>query len=512
MREEYVEDMFPVECRRRIVDEAQEVVRVPKLKEVNRKQLIIRPCDIEKLIEADHAARGIWELVSSLDLSGYYKEIASEQGEAGRPAIDPKVLVSLWLYAYSEGVGSAREISELCRYHPAYQWLTGMEEINHHTLSDFRVKNKVALDELMINCLGVLSHHRLIQLEGAATHDGSKIRANAKGSSFHRENTLQDHLETARQLLEEMGDPCQEGESRKAAAARRAAQGKCQRVHAALQTLEEMKRKKTKADARVSETDPDARVMKQPNGGFNPSYNVQITADTQHAIIIGVGVSQSGNDRGQLPAALHRVHNNLGKPPGKLLVDSDFVTRETVLEMSQGPTELISPVVDRQGISQEQFERRGIAPEFRSECFTYQKNNDTYICPAGKILTFYSKEKDPGITRFFYRANLQDCQNCRLKQQCCPKTQYRSICRNQQDKLIDDFEAKMQTPKAKEIYKKRTEVAEFIFAWLKEKMRLRQFRLRGLVKVTMEITWAAIAYNIRQWLRLVWRPLKLVQP
>jgi hypothetical protein len=105
--------------------------REPRLKRVNREQMVLRAVDVEKLIAADHVARAIWELVGRLDLSGFRAAIASVEGEAGRPAFDPQLLISLWIYAYSEGVSSAREIERRCEYHPAYQWLTGLEAVNH---------------------------------------------------------------------------------------------------------------------------------------------------------------------------------------------------------------------------------------------------------------------------------------------------------------------------------------------------------------------------------------------
>jgi transposase len=53
---------------------------------------------------------------------------------------DPQLLISLWIYAYKDGVSSAREIARWCEYQPAYQWLSGLEVVNYHTLADFRVR------------------------------------------------------------------------------------------------------------------------------------------------------------------------------------------------------------------------------------------------------------------------------------------------------------------------------------------------------------------------------------
>lgn len=479
----------------------------PKIKEVNRNQMFMRAVDVEQLIEAEHPARGIWEFVSGLELNAYYEGIQSEEGEAGRAAWDPRVLISLWLFAYSEGVSSAREVSRRCEYHPAYQWLTGMEIINYHTLSDFRIKNK-GLNEMFKDTLGVMSYQGLIGLERVA-HDGTKIKANAKGSSFRGEASLQEHLEAAQKHLEAMGDPREDANPRKDQAAKRAARERREKVQTALRTLKEIQTSKPAAErdrVRVSQTDPDARIMKQADGGYAPSFNVQATTDAQAGLIVGIGVTQSGNDRRELSKAMQRVQEILVQAPKQVLVDTDYVTRETILEMANSQSELISSVVDRKGISDRQYERRGVAKEFHSEAFCYNQADDTFTCPAGKTLTFDRKETRPGITSFFYNARRQDCQQCIFKQQCCPKTQARSVGRNVEEKIIQEFNARMQTPEVKAIYKQRSQLAEFCNAWIKDKMRLRQFRLRGLIKVTLEITLAAIAFNIKQWIRLRWLP------
>jgi transposase len=97
---------------------------IARVKTINRKQMLLRATDVEGLVEYDHPVRAVWEMVGQLDLSSYRQGIASVAGSAGRPAMDPQLMISLWIYAYSEGVSSAREISRLCEYHPAYQWLT----------------------------------------------------------------------------------------------------------------------------------------------------------------------------------------------------------------------------------------------------------------------------------------------------------------------------------------------------------------------------------------------------
>lgn len=130
-----------------------------RLELVNRQQMVWRTIDVERLIEEE--------------------AIGAVEGRAGRPALDPQLLISVWIYAYSEGVGSAREIARLCEYHPAYQWLTGLETINYHSLSDFRVEHQAALDELFTQVLGLLSAEGLVTLQ-RVMHDGTKVSRPAR--------------------------------------------------------------------------------------------------------------------------------------------------------------------------------------------------------------------------------------------------------------------------------------------------------------------------------------------
>lgn len=184
--------------------------------------------------------------------------------------------------------------------------------VNYHTLSDFRVENKEALDKLFTHLLGLLSAEGLVSLE-QVMHDGTKVGAQAGSNSFHREATLEEHLQAARKRVGELGDP-QHGEE---------ARERVQRLEMARKELEKVRAAKSgeqKQEARVSLTDPEARVMKQADGGFAPSYNVQVTTGAQEKIILAVGVSQTGSDFVELVPAIGRVEENLGEKPARLVL------------------------------------------------------------------------------------------------------------------------------------------------------------------------------------------------
>jgi transposase len=481
----------------------------PRVKPVDRSQLTWQMLDVERLIESDHPARAIWELVGRVKLEGFYAPIEAVEGTAGRTPWDPRLLVSLWIYAYSRGISSAREIARRCTYEPAFQWLCGMGEVNHHTLSDFRVDHDGSLRELFVQVLGVLSSEGLVSLE-RVMHDGTRIKACAGSDSFRREGRLKEHLAAARQQVEAMGDPRKEEPARQGAARRRAVRERQQRLEQALEELEQIRAGKRgdKEQARASQSDPQARVMKQSDGGFAPSYNVQLSTEASHRIIVGAGVSQSGSDFVHLIGAVAQVEQNLGSKPAQVVVDGGFTSRENIMAMAEQGVDMIGSLPEANPSSAGQQRQRGVSEKFHLDQFSYDAQQDTYRCPAGASLTPKGREFCPGVVFHKYVAKAEVCGACQFRSECCPGNEHhgRSVVRAVHSPVVRQFAEKMQTEAAKSIYRQRGAVAEFPNAWIKDKLGLRQFRLRGLLKVGLEVLWAALTYNIQQWIRLSWRP------
>jgi transposase len=487
--------------------------RRARVKPVVRNQLMWRPVEVEQLIPADHPARAIWELVGQCDLSGFYAKIEAVEGVAGRPAHDPRLLISLLIYGYQEGIPSAREIAERCTYHPAYQWLVGAETICAHSLSDFRTAHGEALKALMVQVLGLLASEGMVDLE-QVTQDGTKIRASAGSDTFRRQATLEKQLQQARQRVEELEREDSEVVSQRSIKAQqRAAREQLSRLQKAHEELQKVQAKcsaEDKAEARVSLTDPEARIMKQNHdGGYAPSYNVQFTTDAKHTIIVGVDVTQEGSDAEQLQPAMQRVEEEAGQAPKQVIADSSYTSRENVVKMAATAIDLIGPPRNGEAQKETLYKIRGVAPEFRAEAFAFDAASDHYICPAGKILPYRSKQVEVGQTKYYYTAEAQDCTACAHRGQCCPKSKQRTIARTEEGPEMKAFRAKMETPEAREAYKKRGPVAEFPHLCIKERFGLRQFSVRGLVKVKLEALWVALSFNIQQWFRLCWRPQRL---
>jgi transposase len=463
------------------------------VRKVNRAQMYWRAVDVEGLVAEDHPARAIWEFVGRLDLSGYYECIQSSAEAGWRPAFDPQLLISLWVYAYSLGIGSAREIARRCEWDPAFQWLTGGETVNYHTLAEVRVQRRAELEETFTEVLGLLSAEGLIQLE-QVMQDGTKIRALASGKSFRQERVLRRHLERVREYVREVGTAEPEGESARVQAAReRAERQRRQRLECAVVELGRLHA--SKSNARVSITDPEARVMKQSDGGFAPSYNVQISADASHGAIVSLDVVQDGNDRHQLLPALERMRQQMGRQPQHLVADGEYTTRANIEAMQERGVDFVGSLRKEESPEQQKA--------WSAKAFLYDEQQNCYVCPQGKLLRPDGWQIRSGVRYHRYRARPRDCQSCPQKPACCGHHHSRNLLRPEPSPAVEAFRQKMSTDQAKALYRKRSPVVEFCHAWIKSKFGLRQFHVRGLIKAKTEMLWAALTYNIQLRLRLL---------
>jgi len=332
----------------------------PRVLRPNRLQLELRPSDLESLLSEEHRARAIWDFVEGLDLAALYDAIRAVEGHAGRPAIDPAILLALWIYATSEGVGSARALERLCEAHNAYRWICGGVAVSAHTLSDFRVLHGAVLDDLLTQSVGRLMAEGLVELTHV-TQDGIRVRASAGASSYRRRQKLRTCLREARrqveQLRRELDDDPGALSRREAAARERAARERQQRVKQALARMQEEEgqrgeRAKTrpgeeKKEVRVSTTDPEARVMRMADGGYRPAYNGQLAADAASQIIVAVDVVTQGTDHGQIEPMREQIEQRYGTSPGAMLVDGGFVSLADIDAVEGRGCRVYAPTMQR---------------------------------------------------------------------------------------------------------------------------------------------------------------------
>jgi transposase len=418
---------------------------LPRVQQAQRDQMEWLPTVLDDLISHDHQARSVWEFVGKMNLSPLYARIAAVEGEPGRSPIDPKILMSLWLYATIDGVGSARRLNDLCIHHHAYRWLCGGVSVNYHTLADFRTQHAELLSQLLTESVASLLSAGLIELNRVA-QDGMRVRASAGSSSFRRRATLEECYADAKAQVEALQAESEEADPaashrRQKAARQRAAREKTARLQQALEEMskleaqKESREKGSKKKARVSTTDPETRKMKMADGGFRPAYNVQFSTTTDTQVIVGVDVSNSGSDGGQLAPMNEQIHERYDQSPHESLVDGGFTTLKDIetLTTSEHGTTVYAPIKDEE------------------------------------------KKRTQGEDPFAPRRG--------------------------DTAAIAAWRQRMGTAEAKEIYKQRAATAECVNAIARNR-NLWFIRVRGLVKARAIALWYALAHNLRRALAL----------
>jgi transposase len=415
----------------------------PRLETANRQQIEMRLASLDQLLPEDHLARIVWEMVQAMQLEPFYARIRAVEGDVGRPAIDPRLLVAVWLYATLEGVGSARALARLCEEHLAYQWLLGGVSVNYHTLADFRVDYEAELDQLLTHNVAALMREGLVDLEQTA-QDGVRIRASAGASSFRRKETLQACLQQAEQRVEQLkagidSPGSQPLSKRQQSARQRHARERVERVKQALKEVEKIEAKKEKNReskrknrvSRASTSDPEARVMKMPDGGFRPAHNGQLNVDMKSRIIVGVDVSQEA-DPHLLERMLEQTEERYQQRMAEHYVDGGFRSNPGVTAAGKKGVLIYTPIP-----------------------VSYNAQS-----------TKRPEEIQPGDS---------------------PQ--------------VVEWKMRMQTPEAKEKYKGRAATVEWANALLRNR-GLYQFVVRSLKKARAVLLWFVLAHNLMQTLNL----------
>jgi transposase len=315
-----------------------------RLREPMRDQVSLQVHDLEGLIDPDHPARVIWSYVERQDLSRLEQAVRARAHRPGQAPASPKLLLALWLYATTQGVGSARALARLCESENAFRWLCGGVSVNYHGLSDFRVAHGELLDELLVKHVASLSTAGVIDL-GEVVQDGVRVRASAGSASFRRRKSLHKEQRKARRLVErlrqEREDDPQATDRRLRAARERGAREQAERVERALGKLAELERedgkpgkRRSKAkgakqrEPRASTTDPQARVMKMADGGYRPAWNCQIATVAQGQVVVAAGAMTTSSDRGLQEPMLEGLRQRYGRLPRRHLIDGGYHKNE----------------------------------------------------------------------------------------------------------------------------------------------------------------------------------------
>ncbi len=494
---------------------------VARIRRAVRNQVEWMERDLDSLVAEDHPVRGVWAFLERLNLAGFYGGIQATPDRPGRPATDPKVLLGLWVYATTQGVGSARELARLCEEHDVYRWLRGGTPVNYHLLADFRVNRGEALDKLLSQLVAAMMAEGLVELE-QVSQDGMRVRASAGAASFRRQERLEEYLAQAEaqvaavQQQREHGDP--EVSRREQAARERAVRERAERVEQALRHLPALQaskdgRRSHKAGAgqgqgkngqgavlqaeATTEPDPErVSAASLPSSGLVtlPAVPRSVDVDAQGASVVDGGGSGAqlprppqGGDQAKVKEA--RASTTDADARVMKMADGGFRPAFNGQFATAGESRVIvgvTAITAGTDLGQavpmvQQIERRtGQLPRAYLTDGGFCTLADIEALTALRITVYMPvpalRKADPGRDPYAPRPG--------------------------DSAAVAAWRARMGTDEAKATYRQRAAHAEWSNAQMRQRYGLQQFPIRGVDKVLSLLLLLAVSHDLLRWIAL----------
>lgn len=510
---------------------------------INRRQMALFAPTLDAMIAEDAPVRLFDEVLAGVDWSSWE---AKYHGKLGQPPIHPRHVAAGILYGLCRGIRSTRKLEEACCYRLDFIWLLEGRRIDHSTFSTFRTRFRELLKELFKQVCRIAMTLGLIRL-GEVGFDGTRVKANNGRYATRTAKTLEEKLaaldERFEQMMREMKSAESADDSQQTLDGQENSPTRLPKPLAEIEKRREQIREALrqakgadeargkkgrdteKNPAQVPSTDADSRVMPNKEGGYAPNYTPIATTDGHRGFIVDADVLNEVNEGSAAGESVDRIEATLGEKPEKLLTDAGNNSGQIIEQMEERSVEFYAPVESSQpqeGNPAKREDPRKPVPEAEwpklprngsgqldKSCFVYQEAEDQYYCPQGHAMPF---AENKSVQRGGVRVNLRlyrsgACEGCPLAASCVsPRSkQGRTITRDQYEEARQRTAARMAEAPARKLYRQRGRISETTFGILKSVLGLRQFLLRGLVKVKTEWLWAVTALNLAKLVRQIAR-------
>lgn len=496
--------------------------------EIPRDQAVLFPQKLDEVVPAEHPVRYLDLIFRSEPFNELFArwEESYSAGGPGQPPFHPRDLAALYVYGLLVRASSSRKLEDACKVRVDVMWLMSGQRPDHATIASFIKRSAEQLRELFKATVQVGLKAGLVKLEHVSV-DGTKIEAAASKDSLKSEKRIEELIEeeVASRLAEFAENEAKEREM----VSKREVSSK-ERERRLGEALAALQRRKKEASGNnkvvpvACVTDPDARGMKDKKGRTGPNYNGQITVDSDSGIIVAQALTDDPSDSGQLRQQIEQTKENCAGFPQEVSADSAYNTgpdlehfsnkgvatympdsgesRPRLPEASQAALQALKA---GQELSKEQIAAlpRGRNKKLGLRCFTFDAQNEHYLCPMGAILKRVKESKDHqkcGIARRTqYRASAEVCDGCPLSGECRKNTRAgRVVSRDQYEPYRTELRARMDTEHGRKAYRKRAPTSETPFAVLKNILGIRRLSRRGMCAARTEWALFFTAINMRQ--------------
>ena len=468
---------------------------MPYIQGESREQMTLMPLCLDDYIETDSICRVIAIYVGSLNMAELGFKYA-ETKDTGRPPHDPASMLMLYLYGYLNRIRSSRRLEAETKRNVEVMWLMEKLTPDDKTICNFRKDNTTALKKVFREFSLWCSRQGLYGKELVAV-DGSKIRANSSRRNIYTQRGTERKLAEVEKKISEYMNELEANDTAEAdetKLSKDTIREVLQRLNEKKDTLQNwLKQIEANDGKEISTIDPNAHIMHTGGDGRNldACYNVQSVVDEKHKLIVDFDVSTCPDDKGALPKMTERAKDIMGVDEISVVADKGYYDGEDIEKCEQsGTTCYIPKVADHASAPN---------PKYNKSSFKYDAENDSYICPKGQTIPFsrLHKRKNGKKEKWYMSSSI--CKNCTERSNCTTaKRKGRTVTRTSEQDTLDKINARMQTDKARQIFRERKKIVEHPFGTTKAVWGYRQFLCRGQEKTTAEMSLTFLAYNFRR--------------
>jgi transposase len=450
------------------------------------------PPTIEEYVREDDPVRAYDAFVEALNLEEL--GIKFDEDRVGNSAYDPKVMLKILVYGYSYGWRSSRKLERALHHNLSFIWLTGGMTPDHKTIAKFRRDNTVALKKVLKQCVRLCIDLKLI--EGNTLFiDGSKMRANASINQTWTEQKCRKALEKTDKQIEEILKECEQADNSDSSDIGRLPEELKDKLALKDKVQSIVEKIKKEERTQLNAVDEDC-VKVRGRQGTHAGYNAQIAVDEKHGLIVNSDVVNENNDVKQFSGQVKQANEILGRKCKTACADAGYANTENLKEAVEEDIEVIVP-------SQKQALHKAHEDKlFEKNKFFYDKENNQYICPEGKILKYSHYSETKGHYLYRIKGSLT-CIECKHFGKCTNNTRGRAIIRLRDEHVKEELEALYISERGQEIYKKRKDKAEVPFGHIKWNLKAGAFLLRGLKGVNAEMALLSTCFNVSRMITIL---------
>ena len=455
--------------------------------EFNQRALF--PTNIFDLLPSDHPCYVYEDIFEQLDTSSVEEKLSIR----GQNAYHPRLITSILIFAYTQGVFSSREIEKRCHEDLSFMFISHSNCPNFRVLSDFRKDNREFFKDCFKQSVLLAKEAGMVSL-GHVSLDGSKFKANTskhKAMSYGRLKSKEKELTQEIEALILKADKCDKEEDEdykdntgyEIPDELKIKEKRLAKIKEAKKALEKKEKelnpgKTIENKKQISFADKDARIMGK-NGNFDYSYNGQISVDEDNQIIVGQHLTQNANDKKEVKKALKEMKETTDDLPDKMSLDNGYMSGNNLEAFEDKEIDVY--IATGKGEKKDHRDIEDSNRKVKKSDFTYDEDKDCFVCPAGHTLGLKRHSNDG---KKVYQGIKAECDACPYTARCCgsKKGQPRTINTDDKEPLRQEMIQKMEQQSSKEIYRKRKKIVEPVFGQIKNS-GFRGFSLRGDEKV-----------------------------